>query len=75
MDRNERIIRFITYYATQKRGDKTILKNAICAKCDFNGGTFDFRKEKMKYSEAELDAIELIIKNHKNGELENVEVL
>lgn len=75
MDKKERILRFITYYATQRKGEKTLLKNAICAKCDFNGGTFDFRKENQKYSEAEIDAIEIIIENHKNGELENVKVL
>lgn len=75
MDIKERILRFITYYATQKKSDKTILKNAICRKCDFNGGTFDFRRDKLKYSEAEIEAIEAIIEKHKNGELENVEML
>jgi len=75
MDIKQRILRFITYYATQEKGEKTLLKNAISTKCDFNGGTFDFRKKKMKYSEAEMDAIELIVEKHKKGELENVEIL
>lgn len=75
MEKKERIIRFITYYNCLKRSEKTVLKNAICNKCDFNGGTFNFRKENKKYSEAEIDAIELIVEQHKNGDLENVEML
>lgn len=71
MDKNERILRFITYYLTQKKKDKSMLKKAICKKCDFLGGSFNFRMDNKKYSEAEIDAIENIIEMHKNGELEN----
>ena len=75
MSNEQRILRFITYYAIQKKKQKSILKKEICRKCGFEGGTFDFRKDNKKYSEAEIDAIELIVKKHKNGDLENVEML
>lgn len=68
MDKKERILMFITYYKLQKRKQKGVLIKAICDKCDFNGGTFAFRMEKQRYSEAEIDAIEIIIEKHKKGE-------
>ena len=75
MSINERILSVITYYRLQRKKQRGILKRAISKKCDFSGGTFQTRMDDLKYSEAELEAIERIIEKHKNGELENVEVL
>jgi len=70
MTKNKRIIRFITYYRTQKYKHRGKLRELISEACEFKGGTFDYKMENQNYSELQLTAIEKIIQDHKDGKIE-----
>lgn len=67
MTKKQRIIRFITYYKCQLKTDKGIIKESICAKCNYKGSTFTYKFNNKNFSMSEVEAIEEIIQNHKYG--------
>lgn len=69
MTQNKRIISVITYYHLQRWKERGKLRKLISEKCEFKGGTFDYRITKEIFSDLELDAIEKIIQDHKDGKI------
>ena len=70
MNRKQRILRFITYYRCIPSRERGKVRKLICEACEFKGGTFDYKVKHLNYFEWQLNAIERIIQDHKDGKIE-----
>jgi len=66
-EKKKRILRFTTYYKLLNSHEKSDIKKIICERCEFKGSTFYYKMNNLNYSGPEIEIIETIINQHKDG--------